>query len=143
MLIQEKLKTINEQNREKVLDQTREEVLDLLKKTIRPEFLNRIDEVIMFTPLTQKEIVKIVSLQLKKIKEMLLANDIHLEVTDDAIQLLAAEGYDPQYGARPLKRVLQREILNRLSKMILADEIKKDKKIVISSKNKELEFSNK
>ena len=143
MLIQDKLKSINDKNREKVLDQTREEVFELLKKTIRPEFLNRIDEVIMFAPLTEKEIAKIVRLQLSKIEEMLLANDIHLEVTDDAIQLLAAEGYDPQYGARPLKRVLQREILNKLSKMILADEIKKDKKIVISSKDKELEFSNK
>ncbi len=142
MLIQDKLKSINESNREKVLDQTRDEVFDLLKKTIRPEFLNRIDEVIMFTPLTEKEIAKIVRLQLKKIEEMLLANDIHLEVTDAAIQLLAAEGFDPQYGARPLKRVLQREILNKLSKMILADEIRKDKKIVISVKDNNLEFSN-
>jgi len=142
MLIQENLKSINDLNREKVLDQTREEVFDLLKKTIRPEFLNRIDEVIMFTPLTEKEIALIVRLQLKKIGEMLIANDIHLEVTDDAIQLLAAEGFDPQYGARPLKRVLQREILNKLSKMILADEIKKDKKIVISTKKGQLEFSN-
>jgi ATP-dependent Clp protease ATP-binding subunit ClpB len=142
MLIQDKLKSINNANREKVLDQTREEVFDLLKKTIRPEFLNRIDEVIMFTPLTEKEIAEIVRLQLKKIEEMLLANDIHLEVTDDAIQLLATEGFDPQYGARPLKRVLQREILNKLSKMILADEIKKDKKITISTKNNQLQFSN-
>jgi ATP-dependent Clp protease ATP-binding subunit ClpB len=142
MLIQEKLKTINDSNREKVLDQTREEVLDLLKKTIRPEFLNRIDEVIMFTPLTEKEIAQIVRLQLKKIEEMLFANDIHLEVTDDAIQLLATEGFDPQYGARPLKRVLQREILNKLSKMILADEIKKDKKIVVSVKDEHLAFAN-
>jgi len=142
MLIQDKLKLINDKNREKVLDQTREEVFDLLKKTIRPEFLNRIDEVIMFTPLTEKEIVEIVRLQLKKIEQMLVANDIHLEVTDDAIKLLAAEGFDPQYGARPLKRVLQREILNKLSKMILADQINKDKKIVIGIKNNELEFSN-
>ncbi len=142
MLIQEQLKTINDSNREKVLDQTREEVLELLKKTIRPEFLNRIDEVIMFTPLTEKEIAKIVRLQLKKVEEMLLANDIHLEVMDDAIQLLATEGFDPQYGARPLKRVLQREILNKLSKMILADEIKKDKKIVVSVKDDQLEFAN-
>jgi len=142
MLIQDKLKSITNSNREKVLDQTREEVFDLLKKTIRPEFLNRIDEVIMFTPLTEKEIAQIVRLQLKKIEEMLIANDIHLEVTDDAIQLIAAEGYDPQYGARPLKRVLQREVLNKLSKMILADEIRKDKKIVISTKNNQLEFSN-
>jgi len=142
MLIQDKLKSINDSNREKILDQTREEVFDLLKKTIRPEFLNRIDEVIMFTPLTEKEIAQIVRLQLKKIEEMLLANDIHLEVTEDAIKQLAAEGFDPQYGARPLKRVLQREILNKLSKMILADEIKKDKKIIISSKDNHLEFSN-
>jgi len=142
MLIQDKLKTINDSNREKVLDQTRDQVFDLLKKTIRPEFLNRIDEVIMFTPLTEKEIAKIVRLQLKKIEEMLLANDINLEVTDDAIQILATEGFDPQYGARPLKRVLQREILNKLSKMILADEIKKDKKIVVSEKDNLLEFSN-
>ncbi len=142
MLIQDNLKSINSQNREKVLDQTREEVFDLLKKTISPEFLNRIDEVIMFTPLTEKEIGEIVRLQLKRIEEMLHANDIHLEVTDEAIKHLAAEGFDPLYGARPLKRVLQREILNKLSKMILADEIKKDKKIVISLKNNQLVFSN-
>ncbi|MFZ4546416.1 MAG: AAA family ATPase, partial [Bacteroidales bacterium] len=142
MLIQDKLKSITESNREKILDQTREEVFDLLKKTIRPEFLNRIDEVIMFTPLSEKEITKIVRLQLKKIKEMLQSNDINLEVTEDAIKLLAAEGYDPQYGARPLKRVLQREILNKLSKMILADEIRKDRKIVIGSKDNRLIFSN-
>jgi ATP-dependent Clp protease ATP-binding subunit ClpB len=142
MLIQDKLKSINSTNREKVLDLTREEVFDLLKKSIRPEFLNRIDEVIMFTPLTEKEIAEIVRLQLKKIEEMLIANDIHLDVTNEAIQLIAAEGYDPQYGARPLKRVLQREVLNKLSKMILADEIRKDKKIVISVKDSKLEFSN-
>jgi ATP-dependent Clp protease ATP-binding subunit ClpB len=142
MLIQDKLKSINNTNREKVLDETREEVFDLLKKSIRPEFLNRIDEVIMFTPLTEKEIAEIVRLQLKKIEEMLITNDIHLEVTDEAILLIAAEGYDPQYGARPLKRVLQREVLNKLSKMILADEIRKDKKIVISVKDSKLEFCN-
>jgi ATP-dependent Clp protease ATP-binding subunit ClpB len=96
----------------------------------------------MFTPLTEKEIAEIVRLQLKKIEEMLITNDIHLEVTDEAILLIAAEGYDPQYGARPLKRVLQREVLNKLSKMILADEIRKDKKIVISVKDSKLEFCN-
>jgi ATP-dependent Clp protease ATP-binding subunit ClpB len=142
MLIQDKLKSIDNLNREKVLDQTREEVFELLRKTIRPEFLNRIDEVIMFTPLTENEIARIVRLQSNKIEEMLLANGFHLEITDDAIQFLAAEGYDPQYGARPLKRVLQREILNKLSKMILADEISKDKKVVISTKDNQLYFSN-
>ncbi len=142
MLIQDKLKSINSQNREKVLDQTKEEVLDLLKKTIRPEFLNRIDEVIMFTPLTEKEIEMIVRLQLKKVSEMLLANDINLEVTDEAIEVLASEGFDPQYGARPLKRVIQKEILNKLSRMILADTIDKTKKIVVSAKDKQIQFSN-
>ncbi len=142
MLIQENLKVINGSNREKILDKTREEVFDLLKKSIRPEFLNRIDEVIMFTPLTEKEIEEIVRLQLTKIEEMLFENNIRLEVTDDAIRLLAAEGYDPQYGARPLKRVLQREILNKLSKMILANEIRKEKKIVISKNGNILEFNN-
>jgi len=142
MLIQEKLKSINGQNREKVLDNTREEVFELLKQTIRPEFLNRIDEVIMFAPLTENEIGKIVRLQLTRIEEMLLANDIRLEVTDAAIQMLASEGFDPQYGARPLKRVLQREILNKLSKMILADQVHKDKKIVVDQKDNTLEFFN-
>lgn len=142
MLIQDKLKTINNLNREKVLDQTRDEVFDLLKKTIRPEFLNRIDEVIMFSPLTEAEIADIVRLQLKKIGELLLANDIRLNVTDDAIRLLAAEGFDPQYGARPLKRVLQREILNKLSKMILADQIRKDETIVLSTDGNGLKFTN-
>lgn len=142
MLIQEKLKTITGTNREKVLDQTREEVLALLKQTIRPEFLNRIDEVIMFAPLTENEIGEIVRLQLKRIEEMLLASDIRLEVTDEAIEMLAAEGFDPQYGARPLKRVLQREILNKLSKMILADQVQKDKKIIVGLKNNSLEFYN-
>jgi ATP-dependent Clp protease ATP-binding subunit ClpB len=112
MLIQENLKLFNESNRDKILDQTREEVLEILRKTIRPEFLNRIDEVIMFTPLTSKEIAKIVRLQLTKIQEMLHENGLQMEVTEDAILLLAQEGYDPQYGARPLKRVMQREILN-------------------------------
>ncbi len=125
-----------------MLDQTREEVFELLRKTIRPEFLNRIDEVMMFTLLTENEIARIVRLQSNKIEEMLLANDIHLESTGDATQLLAAEGYDPQYGARPLKRVLQREILNKLSKMILADEISKDKKVVICMKDNQLNFCN-
>ena len=125
-----------------MLDNTREEVFELLKQTIRPEFLNRIDEVIMFAPLTENEIGQIVRLQLKRIENMLLANDIRLEVTDAAIQLLASEGFDPQYGARPLKRVLQREILNKLSKMILADQVQKDKKIVVDQKNNTLEFFN-
>lgn len=140
MLIQQNLKDIHGANREKILDKTRDEVMDLLKQTIRPEFLNRIDEIIMFTPLTQDEIAQIVHIQLRQVKKMLLNNNIHLTVTDAALQALAEEGFDPQYGARPLKRVLQREVLNKLSKMILADEVKPDEKVKLDAIKGELTF---
>ncbi len=140
MLIQQNLKDIHGANREKILDKTRDEVMDLLKQTIRPEFLNRIDEIIMFTPLTQDEIAQIVHIQLRQVKKMLLNNNIHLTVTDAAVQALAEEGFDPQYGARPLKRVLQREVLNKLSKMILADEVKPDEKVKLDAIKGELTF---
>lgn len=142
MLIQEKLKSITENNNSRLLDQTREEVFELLKKTIRPEFLNRIDEIIMFTPLSKIEIEKIVSLHLYKIKEMLAENDIHLEISEQAVSFIAAEGYDPQYGARPLKRVIQREILNNLSKMILSGQIDKQRTIQIEKGENGLLFKN-
>jgi len=142
MLIQEKLKSITENNRSKVLDQTREEVFELLKKSIRPEFLNRIDEIIMFTPLSKKEIEKIVNFQLLKVKDMLAENDVQLEISEQAVSFIAAEGYDPQYGARPLKRVIQREILNNLSKMILSGQIDKQRKIQIDKGDNGLIFSN-
>lgn len=142
MLIQEKLKSITENNNSRLLDQTREEVFELLKKTIRPEFLNRIDEIIMFTPLSKIEIEKIVSLHLYKIKEMLAENDIHLEISEQAVGFIASEGYDPQYGARPLKRVIQREILNNLSKMILSGQIDKQRTIQIEKGENGLLFKN-
>lgn len=142
MLIQEKLKSITENNSSKLLDQTRDEVFELLKKTIRPEFLNRIDEIIMFTPLSKIEIEKIVSLHLSKIMEMLAENDIQLEISEQAIGFIAAEGYDPQYGARPLKRVIQREILNNLSKLILSGQIDKQRKIQIEKGEHGLLFTN-
>lgn len=140
MLIQQNLKDIHGANREKILDKTRDEVMDLLKQTIRPEFLNRIDEIIMFTPLTQDEIAQIVHIQLRQVKKMLLNNNIHLTVTDAAVQAIAEKGFDPQYGARPLKRVLQREVLNKLSKMILADEVKPDEKVKLDAIKGELTF---
>ncbi|MDP4280727.1 MAG: ATP-dependent chaperone ClpB [Bacteroidota bacterium] len=141
-IIQENLEKVNEQNRGEIFNRTREQVFDLLKKTIRPEFLNRVDEIIMFQPLTRKEISKVVELQINRVKQMLEKNDIHLSVTPAAIDLIATAGFDPQYGARPVKRVIQRDLLNELSKMILAGKVDKDSEIRVDGKEGRLEFSN-
>src|SRR6185369_10712411 len=112
-------------------------------KTVRPEFLNRIDEIVMFRPLARKDIRKIVSIQVGLIQKRLAESGIHIEVSEDAVDRLAKLGYDPQFGARPLKRVLQREILNELSKQILAGKVSKDSVIQIGLKNDvEFEFVN-
>lgn len=142
-IIQEKLKRITEDNREEIINRTRMEVFDLLKKTIRPEFLNRIDEIIMFKPLTKEEIKNIVKLQFEHIKRMLAQNDIKISITDKAIKHIAEMGYDPQFGARPIKRIMQRNILNELSKMILAGKVIKDSEININFKDNKLVFENK
>ncbi len=142
-IIQEKLKRITEDNREEIINRTRMEVFDLLKKTIRPEFLNRIDEIIMFKPLTKEEIKNIVKLQFEHIKRMLVQNDIKISITDKAIKHIAEMGYDPQFGARPIKRIMQRNILNELSKMILAGKVIKDSEININFKDNKLVFENK
>lgn len=118
-LIQEKFENINDKNRDAVIANTKTEVYDLLKKTIRPEFLNRIDEVIMFNPLTRDQIEDIVRIQFNQAKDMLAKNDIHLTITDKAIEWLSELGYDPQFGARPLKRVLQKKYsMNSLNKFL-------------------------
>ena len=114
----------------------------MLKQTIRPEFLNRIDETIMFTPLNEAEIEEIVGLQVKSVQKMLSANGITLEVTPAALKFLAEEGYDPEFGARPVKRVIHRLVLNRLSKDILAQTVDKEKPIVIDVENDDLVFRN-
>ncbi len=142
-IIQEKLKRITEDNREEIINTTRMQVFDLLKKTIRPEFLNRIDEIIMFKPLTKEEIKNIVKLQFKHVKKMLTQNDIKISITDKAIKHIAELGYDPQFGARPIKRIIQRNILNELSKMILAGKVIKDSEINIDFKDNKLVFENK
>jgi ATP-dependent Clp protease ATP-binding subunit ClpB len=142
-LIQEKLSRLTEANHDKLLDQTREEVFALLRQTIRPEFLNRIDEVLMFTPLSKKEIRGIVELQIGRLKEMLAGNNLKLEITEAAVDLLAKEGYDPQYGARPLKRVLQRRVLNELSRMILAGKVTPESIISVGVSGDQFTFSNK
>ncbi|MBR2617949.1 MAG: AAA family ATPase [Paludibacteraceae bacterium] len=141
-IIREKTEKITEANREEVLEETRKGVFELLKQVIKPEFLNRIDDLIMFTPLGEAEIKQIVQLQVEGIATMLKANDVDLQLTPAAIELIAAEGFDPQFGARPIKRALQRLVLNRLSEQIIARTIQKDKPIVVDVKDGLLVFTN-
>jgi len=141
-VIQENLEHVNDKNRKEVFDRTRQQVFDLLKKTIRPEFLNRIDEIIMFKPLTHDEIRTVVELQLGIIQKMLGKNEIQLRATKKAIQFIANLGFDPQFGARPIKRVIQKNLLNELSKMILEGKVQKDKEIVVDEKDGKLIFKN-
>jgi ATP-dependent Clp protease ATP-binding subunit ClpB len=130
-LIQSNSETLTDFNTDEVLAKTKLEVFDLLKKSMRPEFLNRIDEIIMFTPLSRNEINNIVRIQFNSVASMLAKNDIRIHITEDAIDWLAQLGYDPQFGARPLKRVMQKRVLNELSKQILAGTINKDAVIEI------------
>lgn len=139
-IIQENFEHITPENYFEVMERTREEVIGLLKKTVRPEFINRIDEIIMFRPLTDRDIRKIVDIQVSLIADRLKDAGITLEITDAARNRLAKLGYDPQYGARPLKRVLQREILNELSRRILSGSVQKNSTIVIDVKN-DVEFT--
>ena len=141
-LIRENFAKMTDANREEMIDNTKYSVLEMLKQTIRPEFINRIDEIIMFTPLNEKEIEEIVKLQVDGIKRMLHANGISLDVTPAALHYLAEEGYDPEFGARPVKRVIHRLVLNQLSKDILAQKISRDNQIVIDVKNNSLVFMN-
>ena len=130
-IIQENFEKINSKNKWSVMETTRLEVIELLKKSMRPEFLNRIDEMIMFTPLMKEEIAGIVSIQLEQLKQLLADNSIQLEYTEALVSHLAEEGFDPQYGARPLKRYIQKEIVNVLSKKILSGEIQTDKVLLL------------
>jgi len=130
-IIQDAFEDINENNREAVVEKTKVEVINLLKQTIRPEFLNRIDEVIMFQPLMKKEIKGIIAIQLEGLKTMVAKNGIELQFTDYLLEYLAENGYDPQFGARPLKRLIQKEIINQLSKKILGGSIDKTKPVLV------------
>ena len=141
-LIRENFEKITDANRNTVVDETKKQVLELLKKTIRPEFLNRIDEIIMFTPLNEKEIREIVGLQLNAVKKMVEKNGIDLQFTDTALDFISHEGYDPQFGARPVKRVIQRYVLNELSKEILSGHVDRSRPIVIDRVNDGLIFRN-
>ena len=141
-LIRENMAKINDSNRERVIENTKNAVLEMLKQTIRPEFLNRIDETIMFTPLTPGEIRQIVKLQIDNVAKMLKSNQIELSVTDNALDYLAAEGYDPEFGARPVKRAIQRLVLNQLSKDIIAQKVTNQAPITIDATDDGLVFRN-
>jgi len=142
-IIQEKFEMLNEYTRDKVIAETKNELYEILRKTIRPEFLNRIDEIIVFNPLTRDEITKIVELQLEILKKNLAENGITLKVAKDAADWISQLGFDPQLGARPLKRVIQRKVLNELSKMILSAQVHKDSEIVLDFIDDKLVFFNK
>lgn len=140
--IQQQFEKLDDTTRDQLIDETRSQVMEMLKKTIRPEFLNRIDETIMFLPLSKKEIADVVKLQINAIRKILEPQGFRLEVTDAAIQYLAEVGYDPEFGARPVKRAIQRYVLNDLSKKILASEVSNDKPITIDSFGNSLVFRN-
>ena len=142
LFIRDNFSRMNNTNREEIIEKTKVEVLDMLKENIRPEFLNRIDEIIMFTPLDKDEIKSIVRLQISQVQKMLSSNGVTLEVTDSAIEKLCNDGYDPEFGARPVKRTIQRMVLNQLSKDILAQKIDKTNTIYIDCIENELVFKN-
>ncbi len=140
--IQSQFEKINDENREVVIEETKKEVMSMLKKTIRPEFLNRIDETIMFLPLNREEIEQIVMLQINGIKNMLAGNGITLEMTDEAVRFIASTGYDPEFGARPVQRAIQRYLLNDLSKKLLSQEVDRSKPIIVETAGDGLKFRN-
>nr|WP_321487802.1 ATP-dependent chaperone ClpB [uncultured Draconibacterium sp.] len=141
-IIQENYETMNDSNEFQVLEKTRNQLLEMLRKTIRPEFLNRIDETIVFTPLSKEDIKKIVRVQFDQIVKRLSASELKIELSEKANEWLSGVGYDPHFGARPVKRVLQKYVLNELSKRILSDKVDKAKPIVIDYENDSLIFTN-
>ena len=141
-VIRDNFAAMTDDNREETIEKTKVQVIDMLKQTIRPEFLNRIDETIMFTPLNEKEIEEIVGLQIRSVQKMLARNGVTLEVTPAAMKYLAEEGYDPEFGARPVKRAIHRLVLNRLSKDILAQKVDKERPIIIDMDGDDLVFRN-
>ncbi len=142
-IIQENFESISENNREEIIEKTKAEVMDLLKKTIRPEFLNRVDEIIMFEPLTKEQVKEIVKLQINQISKRLEEQQMKIELTDYAIEALVDIGFDPQLGARPIKRAIQKHILNQLSKQILAGKVKSNESIVVDYLGEGFVFMNK
>ena len=130
-MIQENFEKVTEKNKEEIVEKTKLDVMNLLKQTIRPEFLNRIDEVIMFQPLMKNDIKGIITIQLEGLRKMLEPSGIDLQFSDYALEYLVENGFDPQFGARPLKRLIQKQIVNQLSKRILAGDIDKSKPVLV------------
>ena len=141
-MIRENFERINDLNHDEIVEQTKNEVMNLLKKVVRPEFLNRIDEIIMFAPLNEKQIAEIVKIQLNDISNMLADNGVRVQVTDRALEFISREGYDPQFGARPVKRAIQRYILNDLSKEIISGKLDNEKVITVDYRDNKLVFTN-
>ena len=141
-LIQERFATMTDQNKEEIWEQTKNDVFQLLRSTIRPEFLNRVDDIIMFKPLDLAEIREIVQLQFNKLQSMLSKNGMNLNITDRAVVWIAEQGFDPQFGARPVKRIMQRHLVNELSKMILAGIVNQEKPVMIDLEGDKLIFKN-
>lgn len=141
-IIQERYEGLTDANRYEVYEETRDEIIQLLRKTIRPEFLNRIDEMIMFQPLGMDDIKQIVRLQIKSLKKMLRRQQVDIDATEDAVDYIAQAGFDPQFGARPIKRLIQKRVMNQLSKDILAGKVSKDTMILIDMEDDQLVFRN-
>ena len=140
--IQSQMEKLHGSNKEEVIEETKKEVMNMLKKTIRPEFLNRIDETIMFLPLNEKEIKQIVLLQIKGVQKMLAENGVELQLAEGALNFLSQVGYDPEFGARPVKRAIQRYLLNDLSKKLLSQEVDRSKAIIVDADGDGLVFKN-
>ncbi|HBF21127.1 MAG TPA: type VI secretion system ATPase TssH, partial [Cryomorphaceae bacterium] len=141
-LMQERFEGLTETNKHQLFEETRDEIIQMLRKTIRPEFLNRIDELVMFLPLDKKDVKQIVGLQVKQLKKTLKRQNIDIDVTDSALSYLADVGFDPQFGARPIKRLIQKRIMNQLSKDILAGKVEKNSLILIDTEGDSLVFRN-
>ncbi|MFN3306036.1 MAG: AAA family ATPase [Candidatus Kapaibacteriota bacterium] len=140
-IIQDKLEMLNSSNRDIIIERLKDEIFDLLKKRMRPEFLNRIDDIILFKPLTKEDIVKITQLQLERIKKKLKESGIEIEISPDALDLISNIGFDPQFGARPLKRAIQKHIADKLALLILEGKFSAGDKVLIDSRNGELIFT--
>jgi len=141
-IIQENFETVDEKNIDTVVEKTRDQVINVLKQTIRPEFLNRIDEIIMFRPLMKTEIRGIIKIQLEQLKKLVQQSGIQLEFSDYLVDYLSENGFDPQFGARPLKRLIQKELVNKLSKKILAGDIDKTRPVLVDAFDGNVVFRN-
>ncbi|HEY8398910.1 MAG TPA: type VI secretion system ATPase TssH, partial [Flavihumibacter sp.] len=130
-IIQQNFEDVNEDNKEEIVDRTRAEVMGMLRETIRPEFLNRVDEIIMFQPLLKNDIRAIIEIQLQQLKQLVAKNGIELQFSEYALDFLAENGFDPIFGARPLKRLIQKEIVNQLSKRLLMGDIDKNRPVLV------------